>query len=1175
MSRRARVLIVIVAAVLTVPLSAQLVVTPTNTQGWQLTTSSGAGNVPPPAAYLAPGFETPPLGSGSLHLGVGQDGNDNAQARHPGYAGTLLSNLTALSYSTFTEVDGSGGQAPYLMLQIDNTGDGAADATLFFEPAYQTGSYPGDPVPNQGALVPDTWQTWDALAGGWWVGTGGPPLVTLATYVASNPTATIVNTASGLGGVRIVTGFGGGAWDNYLGAADNFTIGVSGVNTTYDFEAAAASVVTVTQPTPDGWTTQVVDDDTDTITTGSVTFVAGPGTPPMGDGSIQFTLGTEGEDGVQARQNGYDGQFIRDLNALTYSTYVQTPGSDTQAPYIILDVDLNNDGVRDDLWFFEPAYQTAGFCPSNPQPAVATGSWQTWDAANGCWYSLFGTAGTGPGVNVRPLSVLLDTEPDARLSTNIAGGSFRIVTGFGDLAWDNFVGNADALTVAFLGNTTTFDFEPVPAITIGDVALAEGSGGGTTNFVFTLTLSEAVSQSVTVEYTTADGTATAADGDYTPVVAPLTATFLPGTTSAQITIAVAADTKFELDETFFVNLANPQFATISDPQAQGTIQNDDLQPTISFVSDVTLAEGNGGGTTTFPFNVVLSNPSYLPITVDYTTTPGTATEGTDYADATGTLTFVAGDTAEVINVDVAADATFEPDETFTVDLANPTNATITDPQAIGTITNDDLQPAIGIDDVSLAEGDAGTTAFTFTVTLANPSSQTVTVDYTTNAGTATEGTDYTDNTGTLTFVAGDVSETVTVLVTGDELFEANETFTVDLSNVTNATLADPQGLGTILDDEGEPTILIGDVTQAEGNAGTTAFNFTVTLSHASATPVTVNYTTSPGTATEGVDYADATGTVTFVAGDVSETIGVNVTGDGVFEPAETFTVDLSAPAGATVGDTQGLGTITDDDGQPSILITDVLQAEGNGGTTPFAFTVTLSHPNATPVTVNYTTNPGTATEGTDYADATGTVTFVPGDVSEIITVNVTADTDFEPNETFFVDLSAPIGAAITDNQGLGTITNDDGPIADVSIAKTGPSSVAGETDFTYTITVNNAGPQTASNVVVTDVLPPALTFVSATPSQGTCSGTTTITCTLGAVASGGSATISLTVTAPRSGSFTNTATVANAPETDPTPGNNAGTTFAAVGSADIPTMSEWALIMLMAALMAMAVIKLK
>ena len=1057
--------LLIAVSILATASSAQLVVTPSNLQGWQLTTAdSNAGTLPPPSSFLAPGFETPPLGSGSLHLAVGPDGGDSAQARQPGFNLTRLDQLTALSYSTFTEVDGSGGQSPYIILNIDYNGDTTNDDFLFFEPVYQSAAFfPSNP---QGPLVTDTWQTWDALNGGWWsvnnICAAGPGanVKSIATYLTCQPNARILNSGTGLGGVRLVTGIGAGAWDDFLGAADNFTIGVSGVNTTYDFEATAATVVTVTTAALDGWTLQVVDETPpDGITTGTITIVPGPGTPPMGDGSLQFSLGTEGEDGVQARQIGYDGQYIRDLGTLTYSTYVQTPGSGGQAPYLILDIDLNNDGVRDDMWFFEPEYQTAAFCPENPQAAVAVGSWQTWGAANGCWYSLFGTAGTGPGVNVAPLSVLLAAEPDARLSTNIAGGSFRVVTGFGDLAWDNFVGNADAVTVSFVSTTTTYDFEPIPTIIISDVTQLEGTGG-TTNFVFTLTLSEPVSQTVTVDFTTADNTALVADLDYTANSG--TASFTPMTTTTTVTVVVAADTKFEPDETFFVNLTNPQFATLADNQGLGTIQNDDLQPTIAFVADVTQAEGNAG-TSNFTFTVNLSNPSSQTITVNFTTNPGTATEGVDYADNTGTLPFLPGDTSETITVVVNGDTTFEPNETFTVDLSAPTNATIADNQAIGTISNDDAQPTISfLADVAQLEGNAGPTNFVFTVNLSNPSSQTITVNYTTNPGTATEGTDYTDATGPLTFVPGDVSETITVAVTGDLFFESDETFTVDLSAPTNSTITDNQALGTIQNDDGQPTIIIDDVTQVEGNAGTTNFVFTVTL---------------------------------------------------------------SGPAGA-------------------------------------------------PVTVNYTTNPGTATEGVDYADSTGMLTFVPGDTSETITVVVTGDLNFEPTETFFVDLSAPTVATLADNQGLGTIQNDEGT-ADVSITKTGPASTLRDQDVTYTITVTNNGPSTASNVVVTDVLPAGTTFVSATPTQGSCSGTTTVTCTLGAIANGGTATITLVVSPPQSGTFTNTATVANTPEFDPTPNNNAGTVFTAVSSSDIPTLSEWALMALIAALMGLAVVKLR
>ena len=214
-------------------------VTPSNLQGWQ-TQTSGTGQT----VTFENGPGTPPLGTGSVELSVGPDGNGAAQLRNPNYAGTLLSDLTALSYSTYVEQFGSGGQAPYIILNIDTDGNGSADDQLFFEPVYQNGTYPGDTVPNQCGANPlcvtlNQWQTWDALNGGWWAvsaGTFGPPLITLDTYIAAHPNATIVNSSTGLGGVRIVAGFGAVAWDNFIGNVDAFTIGVNSDNTTYNFE---------------------------------------------------------------------------------------------------------------------------------------------------------------------------------------------------------------------------------------------------------------------------------------------------------------------------------------------------------------------------------------------------------------------------------------------------------------------------------------------------------------------------------------------------------------------------------------------------------------------------------------------------------------------------------------------------------------------------------------------------------------------------------------------------------------------------------------------------------------------------------------------------------------------------------------------------------------------------
>ena len=199
-------------------------------------------------------------------------------------------------------------------------------------------------------------------------------------------------------------------------------------------------------------------------------------------------------------------------------------------------------------------------------------------------------------------------------------------------------------------------------------------------------------------------------------------------------------------------------------------------------------------------------------------------------------------------------------------------------------------PSISVNDVTVTEGNSGTTAATFTVSLSAAYGQPVSVHYATADGSAIAGSDYQAASGTLTFAPGVTSQTITVLVNGDRDAESTESFLLRLTSPTNAFVADPSGTGTILDDE--PFVDISGSSGVEGNSGTTPFTFTVTLSAAYDVPVTVDYATSDLTsdeiyyygltaATAGVDYAAKSGTVTFAAGQTSTTITVLVNGDRV------------------------------------------------------------------------------------------------------------------------------------------------------------------------------------------------------------------------------------------------------------------------------------------------------
>ena len=334
------------------------------------------------------------------------------------------------------------------------------------------------------------------------------------------------------------------------------------------------------------------------------------------------------------------------------------------------------------------------------------------------------------------------------------------------------------------------------------------------------------------------------------------------------------------------------------------------------IGNVTLSEGNSG-TTNAQFTITRSHTA-AAVSVRVNTANGTATAGSDYVGITNqTVNFTAGGSATaIVNVVINGDTVLEPNETFSVNLSNPTNATIAVGTGIGTIDNDDVA-SIAINDVTLAEGDSGTTNFVFTVSLTGEVQGGFTVPFTTANGTATQPGDYASNSGTLSFTGSPgETKTITVAVVGDTILEPNETFTVTLGTPSNAaiTLIDGSGLGTISNDD-SASIAISDVTLAEGNSGTTNFIFTVSLTGSVQGGFSVPFSTANGTATPPGDYASNSGTLTFT-GSAAETrtVTVAVVGDLIPEFDENFFVNLgSATFGVSVSQAQGTGLIVNDD----------------------------------------------------------------------------------------------------------------------------------------------------------------------------------------------------------------------------------------------------------------------
>ena len=600
--------------------------------------------------------------------------------------------------------------------------------------------------------------------------------------------------------------------------------------------------------------------------------------------------------------------------------------------------------------------------------------------------------------------------------------------------------NADTTSADFVitdndGPEIWFSDPGVGDSTAGNVTVGESDGNAT----FTVTLSEAPAEDVTVEYATGSGTATNGT-DYTGTTGTLTIS--AGVTTGTIVVPITTDTTDESDETATLTLSNPNNATIGDATSDLVITDDDAIPAIS-ISDGTAAEG---GTATFTAS--LTNPSSEDITVEYESSSGTATNGSDFNAVTETLTISAGETTATFDVVTTADAKDELDETGTVTLSNPTNATISDNTADLVITDDDTAN-ITIANQTVAEDGIAS----FTVTMSTTSGGPVTVVYTSSTGAsgdnATDGADYPGTTGTLTIPTGSTAGVFTIDTSSDNTDEPTETATITLSGATSATIVGSTTTAdlVITDDDPTPAITIGNQSVTEGGTAT----FTATLSNPSSEDVTVEYVSSSGTATDGTDFTTiTTTTLTIPAGQTSATFDVVTTEDNIDEANETGTITLQNASNASItGDTTTADfVITDDDATPSITIADQSVAEAGTAT----FTATLSGPSSSDVTVVYNTSSGTATDGTDYTGATNnTLTIPAGSTSGTFTVVTTADTDNEVDETASVTLSSATNATISDETAVLTITDDD----EVGISIGHATATEGGTG-TFTVTLDKA-----------------------------------------------------------------------------------------------------------------------
>ncbi|BAZ80882.1 putative peptidase [Sphaerospermopsis kisseleviana NIES-73] len=448
---------------------------------------------------------------------------------------------------------------------------------------------------------------------------------------------------------------------------------------------------------------------------------------------------------------------------------------------------------------------------------------------------------------------------------------------------------------------------------------------------------------------------------------------------------------------------------------------------------------------------------------------GTATNGTDYTTIPTTVTFAAGSSTALVNLNVTDDTLVEGAETAILTVTSGTGYTVgTSASATVNIADNDSLPTITVvaTDANAAETLLGTTPnpgqFTLTRTGPITSSLTVNVSLT---GTATNGTDYTTIPTTVTFAAGSSTALVNLNVTDDTLVEGAETAILTVTSGTGYTVGTSASATVNIADNDLPTITVvaTDANAAETLLGTTPNpgQFTLTRTGPTTSSLTVNVALT-GTATNGTDYTTIPTTVTFAAGSSTALVNLNVTDDTLVEGAETAILTVTSGTGYTVGTSASATVNIADNDLPSInLSANQTVVEGNTSPQNVTYTVTLSSASTETVTVQYATVGNTAIAGSDYTTTSGTLTFAPGVTSQVINIPILNDDLNEADETFTLTLSSPT------NANLGTTTTVTTTITDTLTADVTTTLPAGVENLTLTGTAAINGTGNAGNNVLT------------------------------------------------------------------------------------------------------------
>ena len=625
---------------------------------------------------------------------------------------------------------------------------------------------------------------------------------------------------------------------------------------------------------------------------------------------------------------------------------------------------------------------------------------------------------------------------------------------------ENFSFNITNVTGAAPSSLATssaiIDNDPQPSLALLSFEQVDATTTEGASFTYKLELNRASALDVSFDWSVQH--ISTSTSDFTGALAG-TQLIRAGDTTITISIDTSDDSIYETDEIFSLNITNVTGAAPSSLATSSAIIDNDPQPNLALLSfeqvDATTTEG-----ASFTYKLELNRASALDVSFDWSVQHiSTSTE--DFTGAlAGTQLIRAGDTTATISIDTSDDSIYETDENFSFNITNVTGAAPSSLATSSAIIDNDPQPSLAL--LSFEQVDATTTegaSFTYKLELNRASALDVSFDWSVQH-ISTSTSDFTGAlAGTQLIRAGDTTITISIDTSDDSIYETDEIFSLNITNVTGAAPSSLAASGRIIDNDPQPSLALLSFEQDYLSATEDAsLNYKLELNKVSATNVSFDWSVQHiSTSTEDFTGALA-GTQLIRAGDTTITISIDTSDDSIYETDEIFSLNITNVTGAAPSSLAASGRIIDNDPQPSLALlsfeqVDATTTEGAS----FTYKLELNKASALDVSFDWSVQ-HISTSAEDFTGAlAGTQLIRAGDTIATISIDTSDDSAYETDEIFSLNITNVTGAAPSSlATSSAIIDNDPQPnLALLSFEQVDATTTEGAS-FTYKLELNRA-----------------------------------------------------------------------------------------------------------------------